>query len=210
MDWIEPRTCIDENLTVDDNGHLCMRPWAVPRLVRDVKVNAISNKKLPFPQINMPGLILLNQQFGWVNDSMLPVDIQVTVFRSWKEWVTSNPNIIQFRDRWTSAIDTEPDEPVTTGTQNGQTGSGIDLGSNTVAEPMPGVQTMWMNANMSDEWIYSILPGEKFNIWYRCYVWTPQPWSDNANKNSPRYAAYANFARISLVAHPSQGSLVSG
>lgn len=210
MDWVEPRTCIDENLTVDDNGHLCFRPWAVPRLVRDLKVNAPSATVPQFPQINMPGFLLIDQEFGWVNDSPLDTEVCIRVFRSWKEWITSNPNVIQFRDRWSWAVDRTPEIPVTTGIYNSQTGSGIDLGTNTVAEPMPGRQWIWMNGNISDEWVGPLAPGEKLNVHYRMYVWTPPMWSDNANKNAPLHTAAGRFVRLQLIAHPSQGKLVTG
>jgi hypothetical protein len=210
VDWIEPRTCIDENLTVDDNGQLCFRPWAVPRPVRDVRVQAPSSTTAKFPQITMPGFLLVNQQIGWVNDSPLECEMLLSVFRSWKEWETSNPNVLQFRDRWTWAIDRTPEEPVTTGIFNSQTGGGIDLGTNTVAEPMPGRQWVWMNANMSDEIVGPVPPGSKINMWYRMYVWSPPPWSDNANKNNPKHTAKANFVRLMMTALPQQGTLVTG
>lgn len=210
MDWIEPRTCIDENLTVDDNGALCMRPWAVPRLVRDVKANAASVSAASFPQAVMPGFLLMDQKVGWINDSPLECDVLIRVVRSPKEWITSNPNAIQFRDRWSHAVDTDPVVPVTTGIYNSQTGSAIDLGTNTVAEPMPGKQWVWVGSGISDEWVYSVAPGAKLNVWYRCYVWTPPPWSDNANKNSPVHSAKAPYTRIQLMAMPGQGTLVTG
>lgn len=210
MDWIEPRTCIDENLTVDDNGALCMRPWAVPRLVRDVKVTASIASAANFPQTVMPGFLVMNQRVGWINDSPLECDVLIRVIRSAKEWIVSNPNAIQFRDRWTHAIDSEPAVPVTTGIYNSQTGSAIDLGTNTVAEPMPGRQWVWVGSGISDEWVYSVAPGASLKVWYRCYVWTPPPWSDNANKNSPLHSAKANYARIQLMAMARQGSLVTG
>lgn len=210
MDWIEPRTCVDENLTVDDNGQLCFRRWAVPELVRDVKVRAPSGNVAKFPQQIMPGFLLVNQQIGWVNEAPLEREVLITVYRSWKEWVASNPNVIQFRDRWAWSIDRTPAEPITTGILNGQTGGGIDLGTNSVAEPMPGRQWVWMAANTSDEIVGPVPPGHKLNVWYRMYVWSPPPWSDNANKNDPQHSAKANFVRLSLTALPNQGSLVSG
>lgn len=210
MDWIEPRTCIDQNLTVDDNGQLCMLPIAVPRLVRDVKINAPAGTVPNFPQQTMPGFLLIDQQLGWINDSPLEADVLISVFRSWREWITSNPNVLQFRDRWSWAVDRIPEEPVTTGIFNGQVGGGIDLGTNSVAEPNPGKQWVWMNANMSDELVGPVPPGSKLNMWYRMYVWSPPQWSDNANKNAPQYFAGANFARLMMTALPSQGTLVSG
>jgi hypothetical protein len=41
-------------------------------------------------------------------------------------------------------------------------------------------------------------------------VWTPPPWSSNANKNAPEHQAAANYTRIQLLAFPQQGDVVVG
>jgi len=55
-----------------------------------------------------------------------------------------------------------------------------------------------------------LAPGQRLNVHYRTYVWTPPPWSDNANKNSPQHQAAARYSRVQLQAFPTQGSLVVG
>jgi hypothetical protein len=139
--------------------------------------------------------------------------VLIRVTRGSKSWLLSNPNAVQFRDRWTYAIDREdltPAIPVTTGIYNSQVGSAIDAGTNSVAEPNPGRQWVWADTNCSDEWVGPVAPGDRLNLWYRCYVWTPPPFSDNGNKNSPIHTASAAWARIQLTAFPMQGSVVSG
>ncbi len=107
-------------------------------------------------------------------------------------------------------MDAEPTVPVSTGPFNGQQGASLDLSSNSVAEPNPGVLWTWSPTTSVDEWWGPLEPGALFNMWYRCYVWTPPPWSDNANRNQPLHDARANWARIQIWAMPSQGELVSG
>lgn len=212
LDFVEPNVCIDQNLTTDDAGLLRIQPWAVPRVVADVRALSGADGKV-YPEQALPGKLLINQRLGWRNETPLESMVLIRVIRASKRWIVSNPNAIQFRDRWTWTIDpddTTPSVPVTTGIYNSQVGSAMDVGTNSVAEPNPGKQWVWTDANCADEWVGPVLPGDKLNVWYRAYVWTPPPWSDNANKNSPKHEAYAGWTRIQLVSFPQQGTLVSG
>lgn len=188
------------------------QPWSVPRLVVDVRALSSNDGKLT--QTNTPpGKVLIDQPVKWQNDSPLEAMVLIRITRASKSWIVSNPNAIQFRDRWTMTIDPDdltPEEPVTTLIFNGQVGSAIDVGTNTVAEPNPGRQWVWTDLNTVDEWIGPVAPGDMLNVWYRMYVWTPPPWSDNANKNSPLHSASGGYVRIQLIAFPQQGSLVTG
>ena len=186
--------------------------WAFPRLVADVRAISGGDGKL-FPELTLPGKLLINQKAKWRNETPLESMVLIRVTRGPKSWITSNPNAIQFRDRWTYTVDPddiEPTIPVTTGIYNSQVGSALDVGTNSVAEPNPGKQWVWTDVNSSDEWIGPAMPGDFVNVWYRQYVWTPPPFSDNANKNSPQHMAYGGWARIQLIAFPTQGNLVSG
>lgn len=211
MDFTEPNVCIGENLTTDDGGLLRMQPWAVPRVVADVKALSKDGDGKIFQTTALPGKLLINQKLAWKNDTPIDQGALIRVTRASREWITSNPNAIQFRDRWSYAVDAEPAVPVTTGIFNSQADSADDLGTNSVAEPAPGKQWIWTPVTCFDEWVpYPIAPGETLNVWYRCYVWTPPPWSDNANKNSPEHVARANWARIQLWAFGQQGTVVTG
>ncbi|AAN01878.1 hypothetical protein SEA_WEST99_36 [Mycobacterium phage West99] len=211
MDFTEPNVCIAENLTTDDGGLLRMQPWAVPRVVRDVKALANDGNGKVYPTEKLPGKLLINQRLDWRNDTPLEQAVLIRVTRAAREWVTSNPNAIQFRDRWSFALNHQPSVPVTSGYFNSQLGSAIDLGTNSVAEPEPGVQWNWVPVSTSEEWVpYLVPPGSTFYFWYRCYLWTPPPWSDNANKNSPKHTAFAKWTRCQLWAFPQQGNLVAG
>ncbi len=209
VDWTGPSVCTDEHIGIDSAGLLRLERWSVPRLVSDIKAESSGDGNLT-QTIALPGKLLIESNSTWANDAPVDMMMLIRVTRSWRGWLTSNPNAVQFRDRWTWAKDRKPSTPVTTGVFNSQVGSAIDLGTNTVAEPLPGREWVWTPVTMSDEWVGPIAPGERLNVWYRAYVWTPPPWSDNANKNSPQHSATANYTRVQLIAFPQQGSVVVG
>lgn len=208
---VEPNVCLDENLTTDDAGQPWMQPWAMPRLVADERALSGGDGAILKPLTTPPGKLLIEHKVRWRNDTPVDQPVMMRVIRGPRYWLTSQPNAIQFRDRWTYAVDAEPEEPLTTSIFDGRCGSAIDFGTNSVAEPNPGQQRMWLDVNTADTWLpYELAPNELFTMWYRCYVWTPGPWSDNANKNTPQHTAYARWARLQLWVYPQPGSLVSG
>lgn len=201
--------CVSENLAIDADGVLRAAPWSVPRIVAEVRADSRGDGPL-LQTTTAPGKLLIDQKLGWRNDTPVDHMIRILVTRRWKHWIVSNPNLIQFRDRWTTAIDSTVDEPITSSLSNGQVGSGNDVGTNTVAEPNPGLYWHWWGTTSSEEWKGPVKPGEKFDLWYRAYVWTVPPFSDNANKNKPVHWAEAGWSRISLEVFPMQGELVKG
>ncbi|AXN53307.1 hypothetical protein PBI_THONKO_35 [Mycobacterium phage Thonko] len=205
----DTRVCLGENLTVGDDGVLRLAPWSVPRNVVDVIAKSGADGKL-LATTSLPGKLLIDKRIEWRNDTPVDHRVIIRVTRRWKRWITSNPNAVQFRDRWSSAIDAVPDVPVVSGIFNSQTGSAGDIGTNSVAEPQPGRFWHWWGTNTSDEWVGPVEPGQTLRVHYRAYVWTPPPWSDNANKNAPLHEAEAGFTRLQLIAHPEQGKLVTG
>lgn len=213
QDWTEPNVCVDENITTDDTGSLILQPWSIPRLVVDQKVLSGADGNM-YAEIALPGKLLMDQQVAWRNDTPLEQTVLIRVVRASKAWVTSNPNAIQFRDRWTYTVDPDgvvPELPTTTSIYNSQTGSALDVGTDSVATPLPGRLWNWVDVNCADEWVATPLePGDKFSLWYRQYVWTPPPFSDNANKDAPQHQAFANWTRIMLWAFPQQGTVVTG
>jgi len=212
LDFTEPNVCVDEHLTTDDAGQPVMQPWAVPRLVVDARGMSGADGKM-YPERARPGKLLIDLQRGWRNDSPLDAMVLLRITRASRAWITSNPNAIQFRDRFTTVIDPDdirPEVPITTGIFDSQVGSALDRGTNSVAEPNPGRQWGWADTNCEDRWLGPVPPGEKLNVWYRAYVWTPDPWSNNANKNAPLHRAWAYWSRLQLTAFPTQGNLVTG
>lgn len=209
MEWQEPNVCVDEHLSVDDAGRLGLQPWSVPRLVVDVRADSGADGKLTAIQA-LPGRLLIEAPpIGWTNRTPVDHMLLIRVTRAWRSWLTSQPNVVQMRDRWTYAMDRTPEVPSVTGIYASQVGGGFDLGTNSVAEPLPGRQWVWMPAHCVDEWVGPVAPGRRLNLRYRAYVWTPPPWSDNANKNAPQHEARAGYTRIQLLAFPKPGKLVA-
>lgn len=200
--------CIDENLSAD-NGVLSLSPGAVPRIVVD-QLALSGGDGVVIPQVSLPGKLMIDQLVTWTNTNPLDQMVLVRVQRSRRDWVVSNPNAIQIRDRWTTAIDDVPDEPITTTTYNSQVGSAIDLSTNTIAEPNTGKMWGSFDAHISEEWVGPVGPGEALSLWYRCYLWTPPPWSDNANSGSPEHSARVRSTRLQLISFPQQGTVVAG
>lgn len=208
---VTSQVCLGENLTSDPStGLLQMAKWSTPRLAHDVAITSSGDGAIT-EMTTTPGLMLMDHQAQWINDTPVGHTMLIRVIRRWKKVVTSNPNAIQFRDRWAWQINAPAVEPITSAIMNGQSGLAGDLGTDTVAEPLPGVFTAWLGSNSADEWVgLTLNPGDVFNIWYRMYVWTPPPWSDNANKNAPTHDAEAGWARMQLIVFPQQGPTVQG
>ncbi len=201
--------CLSENLTTDPAGRLQLQPWSSVRLVADVIAPSTGDGVID-EHSTLPGKRLIDQRVSWTNDAPIVQGLLVRITRGPKSWVTSNPNAIQFRDRWTSAIDRAPTPPVTTSIYDSQCGSALDLGTNAVAEPKAGKQWMWTDATCSDRWVDPVAPGATFELWYRCYVWTPPPWSNNANLNHPDHQAFAKWTRLQLISFPMRDGGATG
>lgn len=202
--------CVAENLLVTKGGELQLAPWSVPRLVQDVMATSGGDGDIgatTYP----PGKKLMDQRLEWKNDTPVTHTILIRCVRRYKRWIVSNPNALQFRDRWSWSVNGEPEEPSTVGTYNSQCGSAEDVGTDSVAQPNPGKFWHWWGSNTSDEWVWlPVKPGDTIKVWYQMYVWTPPPFSDNANKNKPQHVAEAGWSRIQMIAFPQQGELVRG
>ncbi|UJQ86560.1 hypothetical protein SEA_PENGUINLOVER67_38 [Mycobacterium phage PenguinLover67] len=199
------------------DGKLRMAPWSRPRNVVDVLASSAADTTKLLKTDTLPGILMIDRKASWTNDSPVDHQMRILVTRRWRRWITSNPNAVQFRDRWSWAVTPKGDdqieaaEPVVSGIFNSQTGSAGDIGTNSVAEPNPGKYWHWWGTNTSEEWVGEVLrPGDKLSVWYRTYVWTPPPFSDNANKNAPAHEAEAGWARLQLQAFPRQGRTVTG
>lgn len=208
---VTSRICLGENLTSDAaTGMLQMAKWSVPRLVHDESILSTGDGSV-VETTSSPGKMLMDHSASWLNDSPVGHTMLIRVVRHWKKVVTSNPNALQFRDRWSWQINAPAVDPLTSGILNGQSGLAGDLGTDTVAEPLPGVFTAWLGSNCVDEWVgLTLNPDDVFNLRYRMYIWTPPPWSDNANKNAPTHSAEAGWSRVQLWVFPQQGPTVQG
>lgn len=211
-----PAVCLAENLVIGPGGALRLAPHSVPRNVVDVIAHA--SEAIPLGGVtSLPGRLMIDRRAQWTNDTPVDHTIRIEVTRRWKRVVVSNPNAIQFRDRWSTALTVagsefiDPEVPVVSGIFNSQCGVAGDVGTNTVAEPNPGKFWTWYGTNTAEEWISPVLaPGDTLALWYRLYVWTPPPFSDNANKNAPDHQAEAGWTRLQMMAMPGQGKVVQG
>lgn len=197
-------------MTVTEDGVLRMAPWSVPRLVVDQLATAGGDGAMG-AVTQLPGHLLIDSIAAWRNNTPVPHTVRIVVTRRWKTWIVTNPNAVQFRDKWTHAIDGPVSPPDTSSNFNGQIGSAVDVSTNTVSEPNEGIFQAWWGTNSVDEWIAApIEPESTINVWYRAYAWTPPPWSDNANRSKPYGWAEAGWARVSLWAYPNPGDRVTG
>ena len=211
-----PAVCVSESLVIGEDGKLRLAPWSVPRNPVDVLAHSTADTTKLLETKALPGRLLIDRQAEWTNDSPVDHQVRILVTRRWRRWVTSNPNAVQFRDRWSTAITAkgdvavDPAEPDVVDYLNGQVGAANDIGTNSVAEPNPGKYWHWWGTGSSEEWVGPLKPGDTLRVWYRAYVWTPPPWSDNANKNAPAHEAEAGWTRIQLTVFPELGPAVAG
>lgn len=204
------QVCISKNFNIDGN-ELSLEPWSVPRHVFDTTYNSTGEGAYT-QQTTLPGKLMVDSGvMSWTNDSPLPAQVLLRVSRAYRNYVVSNPNVVQIRDRYTVGLNgAAPRVPDTSNLYQGATGGGVDLSSNTVTQPIPGKLFLWEDRCITEDFFGPIDPGEDFKAWYRCYLWTPPPWSNNANDNAPQHEAYVRSARIQMIAFPQQDAGVFG
>lgn len=198
--------CISRNFDIV-GGDLSVAPWSVPRHVVDVTQASTGDGTLT-QQTTLPGKLMIDRSVSWVSDSPLPTKILARIQRGPRAFLTSNPNLVQFRDRYTTAIDETPRVPDTSNTYLGAYGGGVDRITNSVGVPYTGRHWFYEDPGITEDWFGPVPAGSTFNLRYRCYVWTPPPWSNNANNNSPQHSATATNVRIQLIAFPTQDTVV--
>lgn len=207
-----PEVCVDRNLSITPGSpaELGIEKWSVVRHVADVTANSVGDGAFT-AQTVLPGKLMISQQVDWISDSPLDTMILLRINRAWRDWITSNPNAVQIRDRWTYKIGVGPQTPrhpdPSTLLQS-QHGAALDLSSNTVAQPRAGKTFGHEDMHITEDWLGPVSPGETIAVWYKCYLWTPPPFSNNANNNVPQHEATVKNARIQFMAFPSQDTEV--
>ncbi|MCM6774967.1 hypothetical protein NDR87_26340 [Nocardia sp. CDC159] len=195
--------CVSRNLDLTA-GKLGVEPWSVFRLVADVTGTSTGDGALT-RNTRLPGKLMINTSVSWVSNSPLPSQMMLRVTRAHRSIVSSNPNAVQMRDAWEVGIDEAPRTPDPSRVLNSQFGTAADLGVDTTAQPYYGRIYLHADTTSSDTWFDDPLPaGSTITIAYRCYVWTPPPWSNNASANQPVHEAYARSTRLQLFAAPLQ------
>lgn len=199
--------CVSRNLTITA-GALGIAPWSVFRLVADVTGTSTGDGSLS-AQTRLPGKLMIDQQVSWTSDSQLPTRMLLRVTRAYRSIITSNPNAVQLREAIEHAIDATPRVPDPSRLVFSQCGYALDHGTDNAALPWIGRAFLDVDSTSTDVWFTDSLPaGSTLNVHYRTYAWTPPPYSNNANGNSPHHEAHARWTRLQLFAAPTQDEAI--
>lgn len=192
-----------------DGGELSIEKWTLPRHVHDATYTSTGDGSFTALE-TLPGKLMVDSGIiTWTSDSPLPARVLLRLHRAYRSLLVSNPNAAQIRDRYTYTLNgTAPRLPDTSSTYQGQTGAAIDLSANFQGTPYIGRYWVHEDAAIIEDWLGPVPPGGQLKIWYRSYLWTPPPFSNNANGGSPQHEAFARSARIQLIAFPQQDTAV--
>ncbi|MEU1550193.1 hypothetical protein [Nocardia sp. NPDC005745] len=196
-----PQVCTSRNMSIVA-GKLGIAKWSAPRMVGQVSATSTGDGAITGAGLTtQPGRLMVNAQIAWISDSPLPSQMRLQVIRPYRTIICSNPNAIQIWDSWNYGIDEAARVPDTYNLVNSLCTLGVDVGTDNVSQPYYGRIHQDYPATSTEEW-YELPAGSTLNIHYRCYVWTPPPWSNNASANSPLHEAYSRGVKLRLWAFP--------
>jgi hypothetical protein len=196
-----PEICVSRNLSISA-GKLGLAKWSAPRMVAQVTATATGDGAITGAGLTaQPGRLMVEAQASWTSDSPLPSRMRLQVIRRYRTIISSNPNAVQIWDSWTHRIDGTPTVPNSYALVNSLCTQAMDIGTDNAGQPDPGRLYQDYPVTASEEW-YELPAGSTLNVHYRCYVWTPPPWSNNANANLPLHEAYARGVKLRLWAFP--------
>lgn len=196
-----PKVCLDRNHAII-GGKLALAPWSRPRLVAQVSASSSADGAISSAGLTtQPGRQLINATIGWTNTGPLTALVQLLVIRPYRTIITSNPNVVEMWDRWTTAVNKTPAEPNSYALVNSLLTLGPDVGTDNAAQPYYARIHQDYPATCSEEW-FELASGDTLNVWFRTYVWTPMPWSNNASANNPLHEAHARGVKLRLLAYP--------
>lgn len=203
------KACVSQNFGID-GGVLSIQPWSTARVVFDTTFNSVGDGSFG-AQISPPGKLMIDSGIqSWTSDSPLPCRLLFRVQRAYRDVRVSNPNAVQIRDRWTTSLSgTNPPIPDTASTFQGQTGAALDHSANSVGLPYAGQYWVFEDAGIVEDWFGPLPAGGVFKFWYRANLWTPPPWSNNANANDPYHTANIRSTRIQIMAFPAADPAVT-
>lgn len=207
------QVCVSYNMGITAN-ELTVQPWAVPTHVYDTTFASVGDGSFGV-QTTLPGKLMIDSgtapYITWTNPSPLDAFVLLRIQRDRRDWRISNPNAVQIRDRYTYAIGGDnPRDPDVSSVYNGHSGGAFDAGAQGNGTPYIGQYWEWEDPTLVEDWLGPVGPSEELKVHYRCNLWTPPPWSNNANNNSPQHEAYVRGARIQLIAFPTQDSDLVG
>lgn len=196
-----PEVCVDRNLAITA-GALALEPWSVPRMVAQQAAASVADGSISSAGLTgQPGRLLIDTGLTWMSDSPLPAMMRLQVIRGYRTIVTSTPNLVQIWDSWRIGVGEPAGVPNSYGLVNSLCTLGLDNGTNSTALPNYARIHQDYPATASEEWV-ELPAGEEIDINYRCYVWTPPPWSNNASANNPLHEAHARSVTLRLWAFP--------
>lgn len=200
--------CVSRNLSIT-SGVLGIEAFSVPVVALDATYNSTGDGTYTTPQTVLPGRLMIDSGVqSWANSTALDAQMLVRIQRARRDWWTSNPNAVQVRDRYTYTINGDtPRTPDTSSTYHGQSGSAGDVGTDSAALPYQALFYEYEDGTMLEDWV-TVPAGATFKIWYRAYMWTPPPFSNNANGGSPSQSINIYNTRIVLMAFPTQDTAV--
>lgn len=204
------QVCVDQNMSITA-GVLGIAAWSIPRHVFDATYTSTGDGAYTV-LTTLPGKKMIDSGIqSWTNTSPLDAMILLRLQRMRRDWEVSNPNAVQIRDRYTYAIGgADPRTPDPSSVYTGASGGAMDVGAQYNGTPYIGRYWEYEDGTMVEDWLGPVSPGETFKFWYQCYLWTPPPWSNNANNNSPEHNANVRGARVQLIAFPTADSAVTG
>jgi hypothetical protein len=196
-----PEVCASNNLKIT-SGVLGLPKWSAPRMVQQVNLTSTGDGTISSAGLTtQPGRLMLDGSCTFTSDSPIPMMMRFQVIRAYRTLICSSPNAVQIWDSWNYAIDGTPDVPDTYNLVNSLTTLGIDVGTDTNAQPYSGRIYMDYPITSSEDW-YTLPAGSTLNVHYSCYAWTPPPWSNNANANVPTHEAWSRSAKLRLWSFP--------
>lgn len=200
--------CVSSNMSITA-GVLGIEPFSVPIVALDATYTSTGDGAYTTPYTTLPGKLMIDSGIqSWVNTSPLDANMLLRIQRARRDWWTSNPNAVQIRDRITTTVNgTAPLIPDTSSTYTGQSGSAGDVGASATATPYAAVFYEYEDGTMMEDWI-PVPAGATLKFWYQCYMWTPPPWSNNANNGSPTQSTNIYGTRIVMMAFPTQDTAV--
>lgn len=202
-----PEVCVSRNLDVTASK-LGLEPWSAPRMVKQVSANSTADGSISSSGLTQqPGRLLISTSLSWTSDSPITLKLRLQVIRAYRTITASNPNAVQIWDSWNTGINKTPRTPDSYNLVNSLCTLAMDVGTDTTSQPYYARLYEDFPATASEEW-FDLPAAAVFNVLYRCYVWTPPPWSNNASGNSPVHEAYARSVKLRLWAFPTADSEV--
>lgn len=131
-----------------------------------------------------------------MNEYDTPLTVMVRAQRPAMNVIVSNPNAAQIRSKWSYKITDGPladpwdasNYPDPSQDFDLQVGVSLDAGASSGGVPVRGViSRIFPAAYVEDIVPAKVLPGQYLYVWFATYLWTPPPWSDNSNNNSPQH-----------------------